>query len=151
MFLKSLDIVNFKSFYGKHSYDFKRGINIVHGECGAGKTNLCKAIEFTLFGDLWGGIEHPVNFMHEQEQREKDKLPSAEITLEIVVDEEVYLIERSISISDSRSSRIPSDRILRVYSLTRFQYRSLARVSTHFPGPGVSTIFMVYGRDCSFS
>ena len=100
MFLKSLDIVNFKSFYGKHSFDFKRGVNIIHGNSGVGKTNLGKAMEFALFGDLWGGIEHPVNFVHEHEQREKDKFPSAEVTLEIVVDEEAYLIERSISISD---------------------------------------------------
>jgi hypothetical protein len=100
MFLKSLDIINFKSFYDKHCFEFKHGVNIIYGECGSGKTNLCRAVEFALFGGLWGGIEHPINFVHNREQKEKDKLPSAEVTLEIVVDEELYLIERSISISD---------------------------------------------------
>jgi hypothetical protein len=100
MFLKSLEIMNFKSFYGKHRFEFNHGLNIIYGGSGSGKTNLCRAVEFALFGGLWRNIEHPINLLHDEEQKEKDKLRSSEVTIEIVVDKDVYMIERSISLSD---------------------------------------------------
>lgn len=52
MFLKELKIKDFKSFYGEHNFSFNKGINVITGGCGVGKTNLCKAIEFALFGAI---------------------------------------------------------------------------------------------------
>ena len=50
MHLKELSINTFKSFYGNHIFSFEKGINVISSGSGTGKTNLCKAIEFALFG-----------------------------------------------------------------------------------------------------
>ena len=52
MYLKELLIKNFKSFHGEHRFSFNKGINIIFGAGGEGKTNLCYAIEFALFGAI---------------------------------------------------------------------------------------------------
>ena len=49
MYISSLRIENFKSFYGVHDFTFSQGVNVVLGLCGEGKTSLCRAIEFGLF------------------------------------------------------------------------------------------------------
>jgi hypothetical protein len=50
LIIKELSIKNFKSFYGDHVFGFSKGINVIIGGSGIGKTNFCNAIEFALFG-----------------------------------------------------------------------------------------------------
>ena len=66
MYISSLRIENFffKSFYGVHDFTFSQGVNVVLGLCGEGKTSLCRAIEFGLFGGLPGIPRTPSN--HQQ-------------------------------------------------------------------------------------
>ena len=45
MYLKCIEIENFRN-YSKLKISFKKGINIIYGENGQGKTNLLESIYF---------------------------------------------------------------------------------------------------------
>jgi len=50
LILKELSISNFKGFHGTHILSFREGANVVVGGPGSGKTSLCDAVAFALFG-----------------------------------------------------------------------------------------------------
>lgn len=56
MFVKRIKINNFKSFYGEHEFDFEsmKGINCLKGNIGSGKTTICEAIIYGLYGGIDG-------------------------------------------------------------------------------------------------
>ena len=56
MIIKSIKLRNFKS-HSNTKIDFERGISIIVGENGAGKTSILEAISFVLFKDFTGGID----------------------------------------------------------------------------------------------
>lgn len=56
MFVKKIKLNNFKSFYGVHEFDFEsmKGINCLKGSIGSGKTTICEAIIYGLYGAVDG-------------------------------------------------------------------------------------------------
>lgn len=56
MFVKKIKINNFKSFYGEYEFDFEtlKGINCLKGSIGVGKTTICEAIIYGLYGGIDG-------------------------------------------------------------------------------------------------
>lgn len=54
MFINKITITNFKSVYGTQEFDFRKlqGLNKLTGPVGAGKTTLCEAILYALYGQV---------------------------------------------------------------------------------------------------
>lgn len=54
MFINKITITNFKSIYGTQEFDFRKltGLNKLTGPVGAGKTTLCEAILYALYGQV---------------------------------------------------------------------------------------------------
>jgi DNA sulfur modification protein DndD len=71
MKLMSLDLVNFRQFYGKQHIDFAAGsaegrnITVFHGFNGAGKTTLLNAFVWCLYGEFTPDLEHKDRLINE--------------------------------------------------------------------------------------
>jgi hypothetical protein len=106
MFISNLRIQNFKGFNGVHDFYFAKGLNIIHGNCGGGKTSLCQAIEFGLFGAISGppgkqgysqrDLASLVNVQHRKECEAEKKFYEFTVELQLVVDNDLHKIERSL-------------------------------------------------------
>jgi len=93
LYLKNLLITNFKNFNGYHRILLKNGLNIINGSSGSGKTNLCHALEFILFGNLHGHIPHIINTQHQQ-ATERDRYIKTEIELHLIENEQQITLSR---------------------------------------------------------
>lgn len=84
MLLKSLELVNFRSFYGDHllrfSSDENRRVTIFYGENGAGKTNLLNAIHWCLTGKFTPRFRESGSLVNKQALQEGEKSCSVELT-----------------------------------------------------------------------
>ena len=63
MFLLELKVCNFRGFYGTQRLRFapagSNGVTVIHGENGAGKTNLLNAIFWCLTGAFTPRLSNP--------------------------------------------------------------------------------------------
>ena len=91
MYLKSLDINGFKSFYEKTSIDFSNKVNVIVGPNGSGKSNVVDAISWVL------GTQSPAtlrtNKMEDVIFAGTEKLSQkgfAEVYLNFEVDEKLF-------------------------------------------------------------
>jgi len=106
MFISNVRVENFKGFYGVHDFHFLKGLNVILGPCGEGKTNLCQAIEYGLFGGIWGPpglsfypglqISNLVNVRHKGEHPKKYDFYDTSVEIHIVKGGETYRIERNL-------------------------------------------------------
>ena len=53
MFVRNITLNNFQCYYGTHSLDFDKGLNIVIGNGGKGKSKLFNAFYWVLFGKIY--------------------------------------------------------------------------------------------------
>jgi len=58
MYLTKLAKSKYKSFNWRHIVRLQNGVNIITGDIGSGKTNLCTAIDFLVRGAFpgWGQV-----------------------------------------------------------------------------------------------
>lgn len=100
MYVKELEIIDFKNFYGKHVFRLRRGANIISGASGMGKTNLCRAMEFDLFG---GGAMKPsdassmVNYKLVEEAKDECRRVSCTVKMILEDDAGEHWVERDFS------------------------------------------------------
>lgn len=63
MYLMKLTVCNFRGFFGRQSIDFsppgEQAVTVIHGENGAGKTNLLNAIFWCLTGEFTPRLSNP--------------------------------------------------------------------------------------------
>jgi DNA replication and repair protein RecF len=45
MWIKDLELINFRN-YPREKFNFIKGVNVIHGDNGQGKTNLIEAISY---------------------------------------------------------------------------------------------------------
>ena len=50
MYIRKIELHNFKGFSGKHEFIFSKGINFLVGDNNCGKTTIFRAIEFLQNG-----------------------------------------------------------------------------------------------------
>lgn len=53
MKIENINIVNFQSYYGDHSFKFGEGLNLIIGNGGKGKSKLFNAFYWVLFGHIY--------------------------------------------------------------------------------------------------
>jgi len=54
--ITNIQLENFMSFQGAHSFDFTEGLHLFQGENGNGKTTLFEAVYYGLYGDTTKGV-----------------------------------------------------------------------------------------------
>ncbi len=131
-------------FYVVHDFIFSQGVNVVLGLCGEGKTSLCRALEFGLFGGLHGIPGTPsnhqqptsnlINVRHIEECKKENKFYDCTVELLLVKGEETYRIERSQIFfqPDEANERLyyPPDMTL---GLNRIIFNDLIYLSENIP------------------
>lgn len=115
MIIKNITIENFQSYYGKQSLEFSKGLNLIVGNGGKGKSKLFNAFYWVLFGKIYitdlgwcstDGLPYSANFsMKRHEFINKKALFEANlgddirtfVQIELEDDKEnPYEIERSV-------------------------------------------------------
>lgn len=116
MRINNITINNFQSYYGQQSVDFGKGLNLIIGKGGKGKSKLFNAFYWVLFGKLYiseigwrstDGLPNNDNFAlkrHEfinkkaLKETEVGQYVNTSVRIEIIDDNGlVYEIERSVS------------------------------------------------------
>ncbi len=86
MFIKSVELWNIRS-YEKAKIDFDKGITLLSGDIGSGKTTILKALEFALFG-LSRHIDGASLLRHGKQK--------GKVRVELSVDGKDIIIERTL-------------------------------------------------------
>src|SRR5574337_696242 len=100
MFLQRLRICNFRGFYGEQVVEFApvsdRGVTIMDGENGAGKTNLLNAVFWCLTGSFTPRLSNPEMLVN---KAARDEYRESECFVEITFshEERQYLVRRTVT------------------------------------------------------
>jgi len=106
MIIKKIGLNNFTSFYGKHVLQLQKGVNVVVGPCGSGKTNLTRAFRFAVFGYVDIPRKRLINFKHMQECLEKkSRNPSCEVKVEVQLKDRESLFQSRFSLIGEKEIR----------------------------------------------
>jgi DNA sulfur modification protein DndD len=119
MKLLSLDLTNFRQFYGQQHVEFApgsaegRNITVFHGFNGAGKTALLNSFVWCLYGELTPDLEHKDRLVNEKAFAEAgigDEVPCG-VALQFEFRNEIYRAERTADVSktgavDSNKSKV---------------------------------------------
>lgn len=99
MFLQRLRIVNFRGFYGDQVIDFApvsdKPVTIIHGENGAGKTNLLNAVFWCLTGLFTPRLSNPEMLINKA-ARDEDKEAECLVEITFSHEEREYLLRRTV-------------------------------------------------------
>lgn len=117
MKLISLELTNFRQFYGKQTIDFASGsdgrnITVFHGFNGSGKTALLNTFVWCLYGELTPDLDHKDRLVNERafaEAQIGNEVP-CRVALQFEFRGETYVAERAETITktgslDSQKSR----------------------------------------------
>lgn len=99
MFLESLRIVNFRGFYGVHDIEFAppsdKPVTIIHGENGAGKTNLLNAVYWCLTGLFTPRLSNPEMLINKA-ARDEDSEAECLVEIAFTHEERHYRLRRTV-------------------------------------------------------
>jgi DNA sulfur modification protein DndD len=102
MIIKRLKVTNFGRFHGAQQIDLDRGVYVIHGRNGLGKTTLLNAVRWALYGhysDRQGRPVPPAVMLNRAARREGERQFSAELHIQDGSD--TYLIRRTQVMSDA--------------------------------------------------
>jgi DNA sulfur modification protein DndD len=99
MFLQRLRIVNFRGFYGEQVVEFApvsdKPVTIIHGENGAGKTNLLNAVFWCLTGLFTPRLSNPEMLINKA-ARDEDKEAACLVEINFSHEDREYLLRRTV-------------------------------------------------------
>jgi len=96
-YLSCLKVRDFSSYSGFHIFSFGKGFNLVRGSCGSGKTNLVRALEFTLFGRTRDRTARSlINDSHRGDCERRGVTPSCEVSAVFRCDGRDLTIKRGL-------------------------------------------------------
>lgn len=87
MYIKSIDVTNFKSFIGYRRFEFSPKGNLIFGENGKGKSSLASLITFSLYGIELTGTDRTDHLMSLNEETKELIAKTTESTITIVLDD----------------------------------------------------------------
>ena len=101
MKIKSLEIENFRGFFGKHKLEFsidqEKSITLIIGENGTGKSNILEAINWCLYGEMPESSQDDDGIIN-YSAKKRDKTAKTIVRLEVLGDRnEKYLVSRESS------------------------------------------------------
>jgi len=102
--IKSIELVNWKT-HGHTTIDFQRGVNVLIGVMGAGKSSVMDGISFGLFGTFPALTHKRTNTENLISNRPTIK-DSAEVRLKFTVGEDEYVVSRKINRGESTTARL---------------------------------------------
>ena len=91
MIIKQLELVNFLS-HAHSKIDFEKGVTVIYGHNGAGKSSIIDAIKFALFGDKRGAS------ISDLIRRGSEDMS---VTLDFTIGQHEYQIQRMMSLGKS--------------------------------------------------
>jgi exonuclease SbcC len=98
MIINKLKLKNFKS-YSNTIVDFQKGINLIVGENGAGKSSILEAISFALFKKHAGVLNDLIKM-----DKNKDLNKKMSVSLEFQSDGVKYIVERERTKTSSKAT-----------------------------------------------
>lgn len=100
MFLQRVLLRNFRGFYGDQAIDFAplgaNSVTVIHGENGAGKTNLLNAIFWCLTGEFTPRLSNPEMLLNKA-ARDEDKEAECFVEVTFKHEDKQYLARRTVT------------------------------------------------------
>lgn len=102
--IKSIELINWKTH--KHTVmNFQKGVNVLVGVMGAGKSSIIDGISFALFG-TFPSLNHKRTTIENLISNRPKAEDSAEIRIKFAIGKDEYTVSRKISKRESTFSRI---------------------------------------------
>lgn len=105
MIIKRMVVDNFTSFYGKHRIQLDRGLNVILGPAGSGKTNLARAFAFAVLGhtDIFLGYRGiPRSRLINSRHGRKSKAPLCHVKVEVEHEGKEYVGQNTLSLDEGK-------------------------------------------------
>jgi len=91
MRIEKVVVENFLTYYGRNELKLSRGVNLILGEAGAGKTSLWKAIFFAVSGRGVGRFDSLASLINNRHKEETDQ-PECQVEVEFTMKENGCLL-----------------------------------------------------------
>nr|WP_295161843.1 AAA family ATPase [uncultured Methanobrevibacter sp.] len=110
MYIKSVDIANFRIFYKDHHFNFScndKFLNVIYGKNSTGKTSLINAVHWCLYGQeiLEGGAEPIIN-EGIVEEIPRNGEANVEVTVMFEYDERDIAVQRTINFYKNEDGKL---------------------------------------------
>jgi DNA sulfur modification protein DndD len=121
MILRSLEITNFRQFYGQQRIDFvadERNVNVIHGSNGSGKTTLLNALTWLFYNELT--LPRPEDLASERAVAEANSGETVTVAVELEFDHDGlrYEARRTHEYRRATEDSIRSERLEATLTLT---------------------------------
>lgn len=105
MYIKEVELENFKCFKGKCVIPFSQGFTVIVGPNGAGKTSLLDSIKFVC-----GGLENTSNLINSEYSKTRVKITfDKDNVIEKILEKEVSYYLNGQKVSENKISEVLKD------------------------------------------